>query len=399
MSHPPAYEIHKNSPRPEINFNTADGNWVGIHGGDWGDQIGKNVTRLDKNILFEIWQPDLRADKIYSAEISDRVIHKLFPACLKKNILGTLYHSNKLLQSINDIKEKSIYQTGIWGKYHYDIVRSTKENDKVIGTIHGEIKTPLQHAFRPRKNQIRTIGHIIDHFKFKQHIIRYDIITHLSDINVERLKKYYNGRLYKISMGIDMSIFRQLDKLECRNKLNLSTEKKIILNVGRFTTAKQNHNLINILSELSDDYDFLAIYIGIGEPKFEDYLKKISQKLFRKKQIIFTGFLNPEILMKYYNSADLFFMSSASEGGPVVSMEALACGIPVITTDTGNVAKFISEHVPENVVKKYDYEEWKSILVEFLKGKKIKKIDIELVREKYSWNSIAKKFIEIYRSI
>lgn len=221
----------------------------------------------------------------------------------------------------------------------------------------------------------------------------------MNDKNINRFKKYYKGKLSQISVGIDTSVFKQLDKLPCRKDLNLDVNKKIILSVGRLDSAKQNHELIKILNELSNEFDFLAIFIGHGDIEYEKYLKTISGKLQDKNQIIFAGYVDLNMLVKYYNSADVFFMSSESEGTPVVSMEALACGVPVITTDTGSVAEFIMEHAKNNIVGKYDYSEWKSVLVKFLNGNDLEKINVDLVKEKYSWESVARKFIEIYRNL
>ena len=45
MSDPPPYDLYAGEPRPEINWNTTNGSWVGIWGYDWGDQIGNAVLR------------------------------------------------------------------------------------------------------------------------------------------------------------------------------------------------------------------------------------------------------------------------------------------------------------------------------------------------------------------
>lgn len=399
VPHPPDYKKFNDNSKPEIFYKTQKDNWVGISGDEWADLIGKYVTKYDENIIFEVWQPDIRADKIYNAEISERVNHILFPAHIRKNLIGAYYYSEKILKKIKKNDENIIYQMGVFGDYYYELLKKIKIENKIIGTLHGEITTHRQKIFKPRKNQLRTIGHMIDYLKFRKNINRYNVITYLSDVNVNNLKKLYNGILYKINMGIDVSVFKKLSKSLCRKELNLPQDKKIILSVGRLDYAKQNHELLKILNELCPDYDFLVVFIGHGEKSYEDYLKKISWELFNKNQILFTGYLYPEMLVKYYNSADLFFMSSAGEGAPVVSMEALACGVPVITTETGNVAEFIKEHSIENVVGRYDYNGWKSILMKFLRGNEIKKIDMEFVKERYSWESVSRKFIEIYRSL
>ena len=77
--HPP-YEEYSNKPRPKWNWDTETGTWVGIWDYEWGDLIGKSLIQYSDRIEFEVWQTDLRADKIYTAELGERLVHKNFPA-------------------------------------------------------------------------------------------------------------------------------------------------------------------------------------------------------------------------------------------------------------------------------------------------------------------------------
>ena len=102
MDHCPAYEEHDNLPRPEINWNTPHGEWVGIAGYDWPDLVGIEVLKIEPEIRYEVWQPDLRADRIYSHSFSNGLIHTLFPAVLKKERSGLKKKQNPYSQSIID---------------------------------------------------------------------------------------------------------------------------------------------------------------------------------------------------------------------------------------------------------------------------------------------------------
>ena len=88
MTHLPAYDEHSNKPKPLWNWSTPNGSWVGIGGSDWSDQLAIEVKKINKIIDHEIWQPDLRADRIYSQEIFPGVVHRLFPAQEKTKLVG-----------------------------------------------------------------------------------------------------------------------------------------------------------------------------------------------------------------------------------------------------------------------------------------------------------------------
>jgi len=58
---------------------------VGIWGHDWSDQLATEILKLTDEFEYEVWQPDLRADKIYSHTFKNGLTHRMFPAYQKTN--------------------------------------------------------------------------------------------------------------------------------------------------------------------------------------------------------------------------------------------------------------------------------------------------------------------------
>lgn len=142
--------------------------------------------------------------------------------------------------------------------------------------------------------------------------------------------------------------------------------------------------------------------IVVGNPYKQDYLaylKRKAKKLLQNNKILFAGYKTSNELVKYYNAADLFIHVSKSEAGPVSIMEAMAYGLPIFCTDTGNTAEVLKENNAGIVVGITNYNEWKEKLIEYFKGKPVSTLDIEVVRKYYDWKKIAEKFIKIYKSI
>ena len=102
MDHPPAYEAYANQPRPQYNWNTPNNSWVGIWGYDFADLIGKALVDKSKDIHYEVWQFDTNADKVYSAELAERLVHRNFPTSQKINFSGLkptyFFHSPLILE-------------------------------------------------------------------------------------------------------------------------------------------------------------------------------------------------------------------------------------------------------------------------------------------------------------
>lgn len=113
----------------------------------------------------------------------------------------------------------------------------------------------------------------------------------------------------------------------CREKLNLP-DKKIILCVGQFIHRKG----IDVLLRSLNDTDFCDVdfYIVGGSPT-EEYKAIIQDK--NLKNIHFCAFMLPDELDTYYKAADCFVLPTREDVWGLVINEAMARGLPVITTD------------------------------------------------------------------
>ena len=114
------------------------------------------------------------------------------------------------------------------------------------------------------------------------------------------------------------------EKQAIRKDLQMN-EKRIIVAVGQFIPRKGFDVLLKASHHLSDDYGF---YIIGGEPT-DDYLSLTKGK----KNIHFIGFKTKPELRKYYLAADLFAFPTREDIWGLVINEAMACGLPIITTD------------------------------------------------------------------
>ena len=72
-------------------------------------------------------------------------------------------------------------------------------------------------------------------------------------------------------------------------------------------------------------------------------LKKLFQTINLENSIIFTGKISPEIIQKYYQMADIFTLPSYTEGLPLVVIEAMACGLPVVVSTVGGIPELVKD--------------------------------------------------------
>ncbi len=126
--------------------------------------------------------------------------------------------------------------------------------------------------------------------------------------------------------GIRESVVSPSEKLALRSELGM-TEKKIVICIGQFIHRKGIDVLLRASKDLTDD---TGVYIIGGTPTPE-YIKMVEDMSL--PNIHFVGFQGNDTLRKYYESADLFVLPTREDVWGLVVNEAMANGLPVVTTD------------------------------------------------------------------
>jgi len=103
---------------------------------------------------------------------------------------------------------------------------------------------------------------------------------------------------------------------------------KRILTVGSLKDQKNQELLLRAFKKL-DDRNAVLMIVGKGEK--EDDLRRVARDLGIADRVLFAGFQSDP--MPFYHTADIFVLSSNYEGLPTVMIEALSCGLPVVSTD------------------------------------------------------------------
>lgn len=116
------------------------------------------------------------------------------------------------------------------------------------------------------------------------------------------------------------------EKQQLRRELGMG-EEKVILYVGRFTWEKGMDALLDAAVDLPRD---TGIYFIGGEPT-DGHLAFCKEK--NLKNVHFVGFTKKAALLGYYRAADLLVLPTHSDVWGLVINEAMACGLPVVTTD------------------------------------------------------------------
>jgi glycosyltransferase involved in cell wall biosynthesis len=148
-----------------------------------------------------------------------------------------------------------------------------------------------------------------------------------------------NGdKIQVIGNGIDVIKFRPIAKSTARAELSISEGTKVLVSVGALVDRKGYHRVIEMLPALVNQYpDLIYLIVGGDSPEGNIRIKLEQQVkvLNLDKHVRFLGAYASDQLKIPLSAADLFVLATANEGWANVFLEAMACGLPVITTDVG----------------------------------------------------------------
>lgn len=143
-------------------------------------------------------------------------------------------------------------------------------------------------------------------------------------INEDKIYIYPFTSLYQTDLL--QSVTSQDEKHALKEKLGIK-ENKVVISVGRFIHIKGYDILLNSWRSISAN---TGLYIIGGTPT-EEYLRMVKE--LKLKNVHFVEFMNKKDLFDYYKASDLFVFPTRGDVWGLVINEAMACGLPVITTD------------------------------------------------------------------
>lgn len=173
-----------------------------------------------------------------------------------------------------------------------------------------------------------------------------DHIVVLSRYTRDKLIGRYGIPLSKIVVipgGIDLVRFHPAsDKRVARERLHLPQEKTILLTVRNLVQRMGMENLILAMADIVKSMPDVYLIVG-GTGPLKGDLEMTSRRLHLDQHIHFSGYIAETVLPEYYRAADVFVLPTAQlEGFGLVTLEALASGVPVLGTPVGGTQEILS---------------------------------------------------------
>jgi len=157
----------------------------------------------------------------------------------------------------------------------------------------------------------------------------------------EKLRVIYNG--------VDPAIFFPRDRSEARGALGLKEEASSLLFVGNLLPVKDPLFLLRAHAGLNiarTEAGLPPVRLRvIGEGPLEGAMRNEARILGTSVDVEFLGRRNSNEVALWMNASDVLCLASINEGFPNVLLEAMACGLPIVSTDVGGIREKI--HSPE----------------------------------------------------
>ncbi len=210
----------------------------------------------------------------------------------------------------------------------------------------------------------------------------------------EKVKVIYNG--------VDLARFRAINgkRQEMRKKLCIPSNAVVILTVRRLVYKNGIDTLLDCAKiAVNKNPNIVFLVVGKG-PDLESVRMQIAQLGIQDKFRL-AGFVSDADLPSYYNVGDLFVLPSKSgEGLPLVALEAMACGLPVVATDVGGIKEILLDDygklVPPNQPELLADEVLEFAAVDFSSRKGELRARIE---ERFSWESNVERLSRLYEEL
>ncbi len=232
-----------------------------------------------------------------------------------------------------------------------------------------------------------------------------DRIITISEFSKKEILKYLDYPEEKIDIvypAVDHRLYQPITSKEILKQFNISDRDKVVLYVGSETPRQNVPDLIRAFNKLKKAMPNVKL-LKIGESQSNDSrveLLKLIKQLDLVDDVIFAGYVAEPEMPEWYSAADLLVYPCEYAGFGLPPLEAMACGTPVITSNTTSLPEVVGE--AGIMLDPHDEEKLSKEMYRVLNDEKLagNMIQMGLERSKlFEWDESAQQTMEVYRSM
>lgn len=227
-------------------------------------------------------------------------------------------------------------------------------------------------------------------------LARSEAVVTLSQYCAQKVKEaYHHPRVSVIPGGVDLQAFQPVpNKRALRQEWGWPERKTVLVTLRNLRPRMGVDNLLRAFADVHRQKPETFLAIG-GDGSLRERWQALSASLGLGDAVRFEGRIPPERLPGFYAAADLFVLpTEALEGFGLVTLEAMASGLPVLGTPVGGTPEILQPFAPECLLESGQPQDIAKGLMKILENRaKIAALGIQArthVEEHYSWDRFAK---------
>lgn len=270
---------------------------------------------------------------------------------------------------------------------------ATRRGCTTVLNVHGilELERMVGYSRRiPLMSKLYTMGacKAVDNVVVNSRYMRYAVSAWYGvDLN----------KIVVIPNGVDLKRFSQ-----CENDIKLEGDPRILY-VGRLSNAKGVDILIRALAKVRTELPNVRLHlVGSlkGAPAYS--YQVLARKLRVEENVVFHEWASPENVPNYYKATDICVFPSRFEGFGIVVLEAMASGVPVITSNIDSFQEILSDGLTGLLFKSGDPRSLAEVILRLCGDaalrRKLSQAASQAVKT-YSWENIAERYISLYNNL
>lgn len=270
---------------------------------------------------------------------------------------------------------------------------------KIIGNKAAIINT--SHVLYQNKKSVMFTNRFITMHNNKIIAVSNAVKEHLikEGISSNKIQVIYNG--------IDMDYWSMKREFGIRKEFSIDNDDFVIASVARFSDEKGHHFLLETIALLKELIDTKKLkypkvkFLLVGDGELLCQCKDLAINLGINEDVIFTGHRTD--IKSILRNCDLFVCHSKSEALGISILEALACGLPVIATDSGGTNEVINNNTDCGILVNYgDKEGFARAIMKLMMDKalyeKYKENGYNILKEKFNLDKTVEETYTLYSS-
>ncbi|MDF1539526.1 MAG: glycosyltransferase family 4 protein [Candidatus Thorarchaeota archaeon] len=311
-----------------------------IHTRNWSEGLQKSGI----DVIVAYVKEWMRDAKHFQKELNAEII--LFDSPSKSNLIKSAFGNFRINPLLRDLKNKT--------KIHQELEIIGKELGQVIKNreidyvhAHGVATSALlAYSSGFEKYGVTAWGSDIyiapEKYPYLKGLIS-NAVSHASIIHVEselsasRIKELAHideDKLFVSTWGVDVDAFTPDGQVMDNHYASQIQDKRVLLSFRALEPLYQIGSIIDAYKEISEEFHDIVLVIGSNGSEKDRLLKKVAD-MELEERVIFTGFVETDLKRSLLSNSYCYVQCPASDGVAITVMEAMASGLPIISSNVG----------------------------------------------------------------